>query len=75
MRTTLNLDDDVLLAVKELAKLRGSTAGEVLSELARAALECPAEAQTTRNGVRLLEATGDAGIVTSEHVAELLDDT
>ena len=28
MRTTLNLDDDVLLAVKELAELRGATAGE-----------------------------------------------
>lgn len=75
MRTTLNLDDDVLRAVKELARLRGSTAGEVLSELARAALERPAEAQATRNGVPLLEPLDDAGIVTSEHVAELLDDT
>ena len=35
MRTTLNLDDDVLSAVKELARLRGSTAGQVLSALAR----------------------------------------
>ena len=38
MRTTLDIDDDVLQAAKELATLRGSTAGKVLSELARRAL-------------------------------------
>ena len=38
MRTTLRLDDDVLLAVKERARRERRTAGEVLSELARQAL-------------------------------------
>ena len=38
MRTTLTLDDDVLLAVKERARREHRTAGEVLSELARQAL-------------------------------------
>jgi hypothetical protein len=38
MRTTLNLDDDVLMAVKERARREGRSAGEVLSELARQAL-------------------------------------
>lgn len=38
MRTTLSLDDDVLLAVKERARREGRTAGEVLSDLARRAL-------------------------------------
>lgn len=38
MRTTLNLDEDVLLAVKERARRQGSSAGAVLSELAREAL-------------------------------------
>lgn len=38
MRTTLNLDDDVLLAVKERARRDNRSAGEVLSELAREAL-------------------------------------
>ena len=38
MRTTLSLDDDVLLAVKERARRENRTAGEVLSELARQAL-------------------------------------
>ncbi len=38
MRTTLNLDDDVLLAVKERARRERRSVGEVLSELARQAL-------------------------------------
>jgi hypothetical protein len=38
MRTTLQLDDDVLLTVKERAKREQRTAGEVLSDLARQAL-------------------------------------
>ncbi len=42
MRTTLNIADDVLYAVKERARLEGRSAGEVLSELARSALTRPA---------------------------------
>jgi hypothetical protein len=53
MRTTLDIDDDVLQAAKELAGNRRTTAGKVLSDLARKALEPPGR-QTVRNGVRLL---------------------
>ena len=52
MRTTLDLDDDVLQTVKELARARRATAGEVLSELARRALARPRAARV-RNGVPL----------------------
>jgi hypothetical protein len=38
MRTTINLDEDVLLAVKERARRERRSAGEVLSDLARMAL-------------------------------------
>ncbi len=41
MRTTLSIDDDVLCAVKSLARRQGRSAGEVLSELARRALQGP----------------------------------
>ena len=41
MRTTLDIDDDVLLAVKELARRQRCTAGQVLSELARQGLRAP----------------------------------
>lgn len=38
MRTTLDIDDDLLAAAKELARRQGSTAGEVVSSLLRRAL-------------------------------------
>jgi hypothetical protein len=38
MRTTLDLDDDVLISAKEIARRENKTAGQVLSELARRAL-------------------------------------
>jgi len=53
MRTTLDIDDDVLAAARELADQRRSTAGKVLSELARKGLAQPARADV-RNGVPLL---------------------
>lgn len=74
MRTTLNLDDDVLAAVKELAELRGRSAGEVLSALARAALAAGRAGGGLRNGVPLLESTGHDGIVTPDVVDRLRDD-
>ena len=53
MRTTLDLDEDILQAAKEMAAARGTTAGRVVSELARKALT-PARAPRVRNGVPLL---------------------
>ena len=38
MRTTINLADDILLAVKDRARREGRSAGDVLSDLAREAL-------------------------------------
>ena len=45
MRTTLDIDDDVLAAAKELAKTQNSTAGEIISDLARRALTTAAGAE------------------------------
>jgi hypothetical protein len=53
MRTTLDIDDDVLLVAKEIAARRDTTAGRVLSDLARAALE-PKHVSKSRNGVPVL---------------------
>jgi len=53
VRTTLDIDDDVLQAARELAANRQKTTGKVLSDLARQALE-PRGRQPVRNGVRLL---------------------
>lgn len=38
MRTTLDIDDDLLLAAKEIARRERSTAGEVVSRLLRQSL-------------------------------------
>jgi hypothetical protein len=54
MRTTLEIDDDVLQAAKEIAAARGSTAGRVISELARQALAPATRRLRVRNGVPLL---------------------
>jgi hypothetical protein len=53
MRTTLDIADDVLQAAKELALARRTTAGQVLSDLARQAL-APSPAHRVRNGVPVL---------------------
>ena len=54
MRTTLNIDDDILLVARQLAQQRRETVGGVISSLARKALE-PAKSPRTRNGVPLIE--------------------
>lgn len=72
MRTTLAIDDDVLLAAKAIAHQQNRTLGEVVSELARKSLRRPASAKS-RNGIPLLRA--DAGnMVTLEMVNALRDE-
>ena len=71
MRTTLDIDDDVLQAAKEIAAVRGMTAGQVISEKAREGMK-PRSTYTERNGVPLLPRRGR--IVTVEMVERLLDE-
>jgi hypothetical protein len=75
MRTTLDIEDDVLQAAKELAEREGSTAGRVISALARRGLTAPGKktkpSQPTRGGVPLLPSRGE--VVTLDHVQELMD--
>ena len=52
MRTTLELDDDLLAAARELAQEQGVTLGEVISDLARRSLAATAPPRL-RNGVPL----------------------
>jgi hypothetical protein len=73
MRTTLDIDDDVLQAAKELAAVRKKTTGQVLSELARQALE-PKQTFTMRNGVPVLPHRAGAPRITVEDVERWLDE-
>ena len=74
MRTTLNIDDDVLRAAKELARLRGTSAGEVISNLVRQALMAESPPGEMRNGVPLLSPRDGERIVTPEEVISLADE-
>jgi hypothetical protein len=74
MRTTLDLDEDILQAAKELAARRKTTAGKILSELARAALRPEGPELGVRNGVPLLPARADERPVTAAAVNRLRDD-
>jgi hypothetical protein len=73
VRTTLDLDDDLLQAAKEIAERRRTTAGRVVSDLLRAALR-PAKPVRIRNGVPLLDLGAGAPIVTEALVNQLLDE-
>ena len=73
MRTTLDLDDDVLAAAKAIARRERRTAGEVVSELARrslTALRSTPEAEFL--GFRPLSADGN--VVTNDAVNGLRDE-
>ena len=74
MRTTVDLADDLLEAAKELAAVRGTTAGRVISDLMRQALELRPRA-ATRNGVPLLpQRPAGSARVTMGLVNRLRDD-
>lgn len=70
MRTTLEIDDDVLAAAKERAAGEKSTTGKVISNLARQALTRPAAGPLIkRNGFLVMPSRG--GVVTSALVRRL----
>jgi hypothetical protein len=80
MRTTLDIDDDVLQAAKELAVYEKKSAGKVLSDLARKALtggaaEAAGDAPPFefKNGWYVMKRRGGR-IVTKELVDRLIEE-
>ncbi|HJZ44069.1 MAG TPA: CopG family transcriptional regulator [Hyphomicrobiaceae bacterium] len=76
MRTTLDIDDDVLEIAKQRAKAERKSAGQVISELARQALAAPRERLDFSkveivDGIPVLPSRG--GIVTKELVDKLIE--
>lgn len=78
MRTTLNIDDDVLAAAKEIAQREHKSTGRFMSDLVREALKRRASAPSGRRrnrafyGFRPIPAGGS--VVTNELVNELRDE-
>lgn len=72
MRTTLDIDDDVLEAVKSLARKTDRTAGAVLSELARRALTATPAATASPAAVGgFVPFPQRGGVVTNELIDRL----
>lgn len=73
MRTTLDIDDDVLAAIRGIAAAEGSTMGGVLSRLVRRGLEPPPRRYKIRNGVPVIPAEPGEPPLTMEIVNALRD--
>ena len=71
VRITVDIDEDVLDSAKELAARRGTTAGRVLSDLARSALAPRGRSPRKRKGVPLLPERPGERLVTPEIVKRL----
>lgn len=74
MRTTLDIDEDVLQAAKELSAMHNTTTGKMLSELARRGLEPRDDPATVRSGVPVLPPQPGAGPVGLDAVNRLRDE-
>jgi hypothetical protein len=73
MRTTLDLEEDVLMAAKEIARQQGVPVGKVVSDLVRQAMtHRPVGAR--RQGIPLFPIQPNAGVVTPELVNQLRDE-
>lgn len=81
MRTTLNIDDDLLIAVKEVAKRESKSAGAVVSGLLRQSLapggrndrKARAEEPGAEFGFRPFPKRG--GLVTNQLIDRLREET
>ena len=73
MRTTLDIDDDVLQAAKEIGGMRRKTVGQVISAYAREAM-IPLRTYTERNGVPILPVRHPRRILTVAEVKRLQED-
>jgi hypothetical protein len=73
MRTTLNLDDDVLSQAKQYADSRSVGLGRAVSELVRRGLSAPVRTKLV-NGVHVVVLPGPSAPVDSAHVKHLLED-
>ena len=78
MRTTLDIDDDVLASAKEIARRERKTAGQVMSELVRRALTQASPAGDRAVGV--VPSTGfvpfasRGNVVTNELIGKLREE-
>lgn len=73
MRTTLNLDDDVIELLKDYAESRSVALGRAASDLMRRGLAVPVQTRMV-NGFHTVVLPENSPIIRSEKVKELLED-
>jgi hypothetical protein len=69
MRSTINIDPEVLSAAKKLAVARSSSVGEVISELARRGLDARSKIGS-RHGFPVFEVPSNTPALTPDQVRE-----
>jgi len=70
MRTTLNLDDDVLEMVRQYSEARSVALGKAASELVRKGFTTPTPTRIV-NGIVVFDISPDSPRITSEKVKQL----
>jgi hypothetical protein len=73
MRTTLNLDDDVVEMVRRYSEARSVALGKAASELVRRGFTAPAPTRIV-NGLVVFDLPPESPRITSERVKELLSE-
>lgn len=74
MRTTLNVDDDVLQVAKQIADVHRISVGQALSDLARRGLKTPMGIRKDPiSGFWVFDVPDDAPLVTMEAVQRAID--
>lgn len=74
VRTTLDIDDELLLTIKQIAHQRKTTASAVVSNLLRESLQPKSFEPAYRNGIPLLPRRPNGPVVTAEMVNRLLEE-
>jgi hypothetical protein len=74
MRTTLNLDDDVISLARSYAEGRSLALGKAVSELVRKGLNAPVQTRMV-NGFVVFDLPPDSPRITSKRVRELESET
>jgi Arc/MetJ family transcription regulator len=75
MRTTLDIDDDLLAYAKQTAGLARTSAGKVISDLARRGLEPSTQPVEFRNGFAQVRRKRGDPVITPEFIDSLLEET
>ena len=67
MRTTVNIDNELLAAVKSIAKSKDEAIGKVMSSLIRKGLQSNKKFRS-KNNLPIFKISDDAQIITLEHI-------